>query len=115
MSQATTYLDLDVTHDGHVATVEIRRPPNNFFGTALIRAIADAFEDLDGQVTCRGIVLASTGKAFCAGRICRNRERCEMKPHHSLRCRIFIRKPQDFSAPASLWLPRSTARRSAAA
>ena len=32
MNQAT-YPDLDVTVEGHVATIEIRRPPNNFFDT----------------------------------------------------------------------------------
>ena len=66
MNQAT-YPDLDVTLEGHVATVEIRRPPNNFFDTALISAIADAFEDLDRQTICRAIVLGAQGRAFCAG------------------------------------------------
>jgi len=66
MNQAT-YPDLDVTLEGHVATIEIRRPPNNFFDTALISAIADAFEDLDRQTTCRAIVLGAQGRAFCAG------------------------------------------------
>jgi len=41
MSQTTTYPDLDVTLEGHVATVEIRRPPHNFFDTTLISTIAD--------------------------------------------------------------------------
>jgi enoyl-CoA hydratase/carnithine racemase len=66
MNQAT-YSDLDVRLEGHVATVEIRRPPNNFFDTALISAIADAFEDLDRQTICRAIVLGAQGRAFCAG------------------------------------------------
>jgi enoyl-CoA hydratase/carnithine racemase len=67
MSQAVTYLDLNVTLADHVAIVEIRRPPNNFFDAALIGAIADAFEDLDRQPDCRAIVLGAQGKAFCAG------------------------------------------------
>jgi enoyl-CoA hydratase/carnithine racemase len=67
MSQATTSPDLDMTFEGHVATVEIRRPPHNFFDTALISAIADAFEELDRQTTCRAIVLAAQGRSFCAG------------------------------------------------
>ena len=50
-----------------VATVTIHRPPNNFFDTALIAAIADAFEMLDDDPACRAIVLAAEGKHFCAG------------------------------------------------
>jgi enoyl-CoA hydratase/carnithine racemase len=50
-----------------VATVEIRRPPHNFFDLALIRQLADAFEALDRNAECRAIVLASQGKSFCAG------------------------------------------------
>lgn len=50
-----------------VATVEIRRPPHNFFDLELIRRIADAFEKLDADPACRAIVLAAQGKSFCAG------------------------------------------------
>src|SRR4051812_14038211 len=50
-----------------VAPVTIPRPPNNFFDTALIAAIADAFEMLDDDPACRAIVLAAEGKHFCAG------------------------------------------------
>ena len=61
--------DTDVTVEltGHVAVVEIHRPPNNFFDTALIKAIADAYERLDDDVECRAIVLCAEGKHFCAG------------------------------------------------
>jgi enoyl-CoA hydratase/carnithine racemase len=59
--------DLSVQEAGAVATVTIHRPPNNFFDTALIRAIADTFDDL-GRTGCRAIVLRSEGKHFCAGR-----------------------------------------------
>jgi enoyl-CoA hydratase/carnithine racemase len=51
----------------HVATVEIHRPPNNFFDAALIRELADAYEALDADSACRAIVLCSEGKHFCAG------------------------------------------------
>jgi enoyl-CoA hydratase/carnithine racemase len=64
---STTYRDIGVDLAGHVATVEIRRPPNNFFDNALIAEIAAAFEALDGDPQCRAIVLAAQGKAFCAG------------------------------------------------
>src|SRR5499427_10952368 len=50
-----------------VATIEIRRPPHNFFDIDLIRQIADACEALDRDDRCRAIVLASQGTAFCAG------------------------------------------------
>lgn len=51
----------------HVAVVEIHRPPNNFFDTALIKGIADAYERMDDDVECRAIVLCAEGKHFCAG------------------------------------------------
>jgi enoyl-CoA hydratase/carnithine racemase len=50
-----------------VATIEIRRPPHNFFDIDLIRQIADACEALDQDTACRAIVLAAQGTAFCAG------------------------------------------------
>ena len=62
-----TFTDIAVSLEDHVATVEIQRPPNNFFDLSLIRQIADAFDMLDAQADCRAIVLASEGKAFCAG------------------------------------------------
>ena len=54
------------THD-HVALIEIRRPPHNFFDIALIQEIAAALEALDEDVACRAVVLAAQGKSFCAG------------------------------------------------
>jgi 2-(1,2-epoxy-1,2-dihydrophenyl)acetyl-CoA isomerase len=53
--------------DDHVATVEIQRPPNNFFDKALIAELASTFERLDDDSQCRAIVLCSKGKHFCAG------------------------------------------------
>jgi enoyl-CoA hydratase/carnithine racemase len=53
--------------DDHVALAEIRRPPHNYFDTALIAALANAFEALDAEAGCRAIVLCSEGKSFCAG------------------------------------------------
>lgn len=58
---------LDVSLQGHVAVVEICRPPHNFFDVPLIANIADAFEALDANPECRAIVLCSQGSAFCAG------------------------------------------------
>jgi enoyl-CoA hydratase/carnithine racemase len=62
-----TATDVTVESTGHVAVVEMHRPPNNFFDTALIKAIADAYERLDDDVECRAIVLCAEGKHFCAG------------------------------------------------
>ena len=59
--------DLDVALDGHVATVEIRRPPNNFFDYDLIHELANVYERLDADPRCRAIVLCSEGRHFCAG------------------------------------------------
>jgi enoyl-CoA hydratase/carnithine racemase len=59
--------DIGIEKTGHVALVEIRRPPNNFFDIALIKEIAAAFEAFDADGDIRAVVLASQGKAFCAG------------------------------------------------
>jgi enoyl-CoA hydratase/carnithine racemase len=59
--------DLGIGIRDFVATVEIRRPPHNFFDFHLIRQIADTFEALDENPACRAIVLCSEGKSFCAG------------------------------------------------
>lgn len=67
MAEYGAFKDIGVEVDDFVATVEIRRPPSNFFDQELIREIADAYEALDDDPACRAIVLASDGKAFCAG------------------------------------------------
>ena len=59
--------DIGIEKSGHVALVEIRRPPNNFFDIPLIKEIAGAFESFDGDNHIRAVVLAAQGKAFCAG------------------------------------------------
>lgn len=56
-----------VTQDGFVATIEISRPPHNFFDIEMINDIADACGILDEDASCRAIVLAAKGTAFCAG------------------------------------------------
>jgi enoyl-CoA hydratase/carnithine racemase len=63
----TRFKDLAVTLSGHVATVEIQRPPANYFDLALIDALASAYEYLEGEPDCRAIVLGSDGRHFCAG------------------------------------------------
>ncbi|MFP6655728.1 MAG: enoyl-CoA hydratase-related protein [Myxococcota bacterium] len=51
----------------YVATIEIQRPPENFFDQALIRGLADTLEGLAENDRCRAVVLCSKGKHFCAG------------------------------------------------
>jgi enoyl-CoA hydratase/carnithine racemase len=59
--------DLQVSSSGHVTTIEICRPPLNYFDLDLIRRIADELERIDADNNCRAVVLAAQGKAFCAG------------------------------------------------
>jgi 2-(1,2-epoxy-1,2-dihydrophenyl)acetyl-CoA isomerase len=53
--------------DDHVAVVQIRRPPDNFFDVSLIASLADAYGWADSHAGARAIVLCSAGKNFCAG------------------------------------------------
>jgi enoyl-CoA hydratase/carnithine racemase len=59
--------DVGVSIDGQIATVELRRPPNNFLDVELIGHLASALEELDRNSNVRSIVLAAAGKHFCAG------------------------------------------------
>jgi enoyl-CoA hydratase/carnithine racemase len=60
--------DVEVVVDDavHVATVEIRRGPNNYFDIDVLRQVADSLHRLSGGST-RCVVLCSEGKNFCAG------------------------------------------------
>jgi enoyl-CoA hydratase/carnithine racemase len=64
----TSYGDVGV-HVGadHVAVVELRRPPANYFDLELIESLADAYRALDDDPACRAIVLCAQGRHFCAG------------------------------------------------
>jgi enoyl-CoA hydratase/carnithine racemase len=59
--------DLRVTLADHVAQVEIRRPPHNYFDAALIGDLAAVLERLDADADCRVTLLCAQGKSFCAG------------------------------------------------
>jgi enoyl-CoA hydratase/carnithine racemase len=61
------YQDIGVELSGHVGTIEIQRPPHNYFDIVLINSIADALEAFDKDDKCRAVVLAAQGKSFCAG------------------------------------------------
>lgn len=68
MATASTYGDLAVeVGDDFVATIEIRKPPNNHIDLALVDGLAAALHDLDHDDRCRSIVFCAAGKHFCAG------------------------------------------------
>lgn len=64
---AVRFTSIGVTTAEAVATIEIQRPPNNFFDTVLIREIATALEAADADAGVRSVLLCAQGKAFCAG------------------------------------------------
>jgi len=61
------YADIAVSLAHRVATIEICRPPNNYFDRALIAQLRKAFETFDRDDECRALVLCAEGKNFCAG------------------------------------------------
>ncbi len=63
----TSYTDIGIETTGYVATIEIQRPPHNYFDISLINQIADALTEFDENPQIRAVVLAAQGKAFCAG------------------------------------------------
>lgn len=68
MVDSSTFREIGVEVGAdYVATVELRRPPHNFFDKALVAEIADALEALDDDPRCRAVVLAAQGRSFCAG------------------------------------------------
>jgi len=60
-------LEIEVSREGHVALIEICRPPHNYFTIKLIREIGDALKALDEDKDIRAVVLAARGSSFCAG------------------------------------------------
>jgi enoyl-CoA hydratase/carnithine racemase len=67
MPEIGPFSEIGVDIADFVATIEIRRPPHNFFDITLIRQLADALEAIDGRDDCRAVVLAAQGSSFCAG------------------------------------------------
>ena len=66
---AAASTDRAVTVDvaDHVATIEIHRPPHNWFDIGVMTELADAVLGVDDVPECRAVVLCSEGKNFCAG------------------------------------------------
>jgi enoyl-CoA hydratase/carnithine racemase len=61
------YGEIAVKRDGHVALLEIDRPPHNHVTVELMTNLADALFDIDAERNARASVLMSAGKSFCAG------------------------------------------------
>lgn len=59
-------VQVEVDEDHHVAVLEIRRGPHNFFDVAVLSHVADRLEEL-AEGTTRAVVLCSEGKNFCGG------------------------------------------------
>ena len=57
------YGEISARVHGHVALLEIDRPPNNFVSVELMRDLADALEDADADKTLRASVITAAGKA----------------------------------------------------
>jgi enoyl-CoA hydratase/carnithine racemase len=65
--QHGSYEHIAVDVAGNIATIEVRRGPNNFIDTDMVAEIADALEVYDRTLDVRAIVLCAEGKHFCAG------------------------------------------------
>ncbi len=70
----TTAASTEVTTqiDGHVAVVEMHRPPTNFFDEDLLGDIGQALFQVDESPEVRAVVLCAEGRHFCAGADLRN-------------------------------------------
>ena len=97
MTSAHAGSDLTVEIDCHVATVEIHRPPNNFFDYDLIHEIANVYERLDADPRCRAIVLCSEGRHFCAGADFSAREKWSRERLDSQAGRLYVEAVRVFS------------------
>lgn len=67
MTKFGEYLNINVNIEDHIASVEMDNGPANFFDIEMLASLADCFEDLDKEESCRVLLLTSTGKAFSAG------------------------------------------------
>jgi enoyl-CoA hydratase/carnithine racemase len=61
------YGDVAIRTEGHVAVITLDRPPNNHVSVELMHDLADALDDIDGDIELRASVLKTAGKAFGAG------------------------------------------------
>ena len=61
------YKQIAVSTEGYIATIELRRGPNNHVNVPMIAEIGEALEGFDRDSGVRAIVLCSEGKHFSAG------------------------------------------------
>ena len=59
--------ELDIERRQHVAVVEMRRPPHNYFDPPFLILVAKTLEELDRDPNVRAMVLCAQGAAFSAG------------------------------------------------
>jgi enoyl-CoA hydratase/carnithine racemase len=89
-------------HEG-VATLTLNTPSNfNALSSAMIASLQSAFDQLAGDREVRVIVLASTGRAFCAGHDLREmRSLCGEAAHRALfeRCSKLMMTVADLPQP----------------
>lgn len=58
---------ISTTKTGHVGHIKFSSPPLNYASPELLRLIADALEEMDGDADIRCSMLSSEGAHFCAG------------------------------------------------
>lgn len=63
----TAETEVLLEHHGHVAVIQLCRPPHNFVDASLMGRLADILAQLDEDTNCRAIVLTSGVNTFCAG------------------------------------------------
>lgn len=64
---ASQHLSSDVSHDGMVATITLRRPPSNLLHIEMIEEINSALLALRGRTDLKVLVLRGHDDVFCGG------------------------------------------------
>jgi enoyl-CoA hydratase/carnithine racemase len=67
MIAVSKFGEVSLHRDGHVALIEIDRPPHNHVTVELMHHLANALTVVDAERELRATVLLTAGKSFCAG------------------------------------------------
>jgi enoyl-CoA hydratase/carnithine racemase len=67
MIAVSKFGEVSLHRDGHVALIEIDRPPHNHVTVELMHHLANALTVVDAERELRATVLSTAGKSFCAG------------------------------------------------